>query len=366
MQTNTVQLDQIEVIKNLRSAVRRQIKEDTPNVKGGLFLFVKAIIILSLFLGVFALFCVLIPNVWFSIPLGIIAGFLMASVGMAVMHDANHGAFSQNANVNALFGAVLYLIGGYPPNWKMQHNFIHHTFTNTSGRDDDIDHHNHLFRFNPHQPWRWYHKYQKYYVWPIYSLMSLTWVVRKDFKAAWKYHIDDREGYEQIEQYRVHVVKILISKILYYAFWIGLPLYLGVPFWSVIAFFFAMHFTAGLWLGIIFQPAHVNEKTQFLESWPEPGELKREIHQILTSSNFAMSNWFLTQMVGGLNFQIEHHLFPDIAHKNYPKIAPIVRKFCKQRGINYNDLGSFGSAVKAHYHYLGKMGEKPASKKAFT
>jgi linoleoyl-CoA desaturase len=119
---------------------------------------------------------------------------------------------------------------------------------------------------------------------------------------------------------------------------------------------------AGVALTVVFQLAHTVEGPEF----PLPGVgsnlLPDEfaLHQIATTANFATRNRVVTWLVGGLNFQIEHHLFPRIAHVHYPQISKIVRQVCAERGIAYVEHTTFRKALAAHARHLRAMGRVPA------
>lgn len=336
--------------------LRRRVNEafkDLPSKKGNAELYIKAGILLTLYALLYATpFFFMVP-VWLMIIGAMLGGIVMAGIGMNIMHDANHGSFSSKPWRNKLFGFSMYLVGGDTPNWKMQHNVIHHSYTNVHDHDDDLDS-NGILRFSPHQEWKKHHRFQKWYAYVLYSLMTLLWATSKDFTQAYRYHKEGRKGFENIKQ---KLFLITLAKVGYYAVWLVVPLL----FWDVssgvtVLAFLVMHLTCGFVLGIVFQPAHVSSLTMFETEAVFPN---RTEHQIRTSCNYAMKSKFWTWLTGGLNFQIEHHLFPDISHVHYPRIAPIVQKYCKDYGLPYNNLGSFWQAQVNHFEFLEELGEEP-------
>jgi linoleoyl-CoA desaturase len=181
--------------------------------------------------------------------------------------------------------------------------------------------------------------------------MTLYWCTLKDFINAYQFYKEKTKGFKNIG---FHFCMIFLLKIVYFLFWIGLPLiFWKVSFISTLLFFIIMHFVAGLFLSLVFQLAHVTSFTEF----PKPIVFDtREEHQIRTTCNFAEDNKFITWITGGLNHQIEHHLFPHISHVHYPKIAPIVKEYCKEKKHPYNSAGNFIRAVISHFEYLSKLG----------
>jgi len=334
---------------DLQKRVKAVLGED---IRGGKRLYWKAGILLTLYLTFFILPCFVFVPKSLLIPLySIFAGIAMAGIGMDVMHDANHGSFAVKQKTNKIFGYSMYLVGGYLPDWIWQHNNIHHTVTNTN-HDDDLKSGG-LFRFSPNQKRRWHHQFQHIYAPVVYSLMTILWITTKDFFQVVRYK---REGISGFENLGKHLFFVVVSKIGYYAFWLGLPLlFWKTENWVALASFVGMHLVAGFTLSIVFQPAHVTSLVVF----PKEKTFKSIAeHQLSTSCNYAIGNKFITWLSGGLNHQIEHHLFPRYSHVHYPKIAPVVRAFAKEKGLPYNDLGSFWDAIKDHFRHLRELGKK--------
>jgi linoleoyl-CoA desaturase len=80
------------------------------------------------------------------------------------------------------------------------------------------------------------------------------------------------------------------------------------------------------------------------------------VHQVETTVDFARGSRVLTWLLGGLNFQIEHHLFPRMCHVNYPAIAPVVEQTCRDYGVDYKQNATLCSALRSHYRWLRAMG----------
>ena len=119
-----------------------------------------------------------------------------------------------------------------------------------------------------------------------------------------------------------------------------------------------MHITLGLSLSVVFQLAHVVEETEFEFCGEDDVIIENEwaIHQIKTTANFAPNSAFITWFVGGLNYQIEHHLFPRISHIHYPELSKIVEAKCVEFGIQYNSMPTMGNAIASHYRHMRTLG----------
>ena len=292
---------------------------------------------------------------WQYLLLSAIMGVGVAGIGLAIMHDANHSSLSDKKWVNELFAHSLNVIGGHAMCWKIQHNVLHHSFTNVHGVDEDLEG-GHIMRFTPNEPWKPRHKGQHWYAWFLYSFMTFSWVLLKDFKRIGRY---DKLGLIEAQgtTYARSFMMILISKIVYIGYMLVLPMYLGYSWWVVLGSFMVMHMIGGLLLAMIFQPAHVMEDHEFIENDREVIEESYESHQLTTTSNFAPTNKLLTWYCGGLNYQVEHHIFPNISHVHYPAISKIVEQTATEFGLPYRSVPSFRQALSLHQRTLKKLGD---------
>jgi len=286
--------------------------------------------------------------------LALVMGVGLAGIGFAISHDALHGAYSNNPRINSLLGRTFDLLGANGYMWKITHNVIHHTYTNIDGVDEDLTV-SPLLRLSPGAPLRPVHRYQHLYGFATYSMSTLFWVFVKDFKY---FLARDIGPYKDKKHPTGEIVNLIVSKLVYYAWAIVLPLLvLQVAWWQFAIGFVAMHLTAGFILGVIFQLAHVVEGTEY----PVPDTQGRIdeawlVHEMATTANFARRNRLLSWYVGGLNYQIEHHLFPRVCSVHYPAIAPIVQAVAEKHGMPYNDQPSLTAAVRSHYRMLRKLG----------
>jgi len=325
--------------------------------KGNTKMVLKSVAMLSIFLAPFVVILTLPLSGWVIFPFAVLMGIGMAGIGMSVMHDAVHGSLSKKGWLNSLFGNSIYMLGANVFTWKVQHNVLHHTFTNIEGFDQDIDSRN-LFRFTPQAPLKKIHRLQFIYAFFFYSFMTLSKFI-SDFVHLFKYN---RAGYVKDQKTNIgfEYSRMIISKLSYLFIAIGFPLiFSSFGFWQILLGFLIMHLTAGFIMSVVFQLAHVVEGTDIAIPDAE-GNIENEwvIHELLSTSNFGRNNRLLTWFVGGLNFQIEHHLFPNICHVHYKNLSPIVERTAKEYGLNYNLKPSFSHAVLSHIRVLKTLGRK--------
>ncbi len=337
----------------VRTRVDEYFKSNKIERTGDYRIWIKVIVLPLIYLAPFALMLMGIGGnhllvfygLWFLMGIGI------AGCGLGIVHDACHGALSKNKTANWLVGMVLNLAGGHVLNWKIQHNVLHHSYTNIDGYDDDIDPGG-IMRFSPHQPVKPFYRFQIVYAWFLYGLMTFSWATYKDFVQLFRYN---KKGLlaTQNTTFKAELFRIIGNKVIYYAIFIGLPfIFLDVAWYHILLGWFVMHFVAGLTLACIFQPAHVMPTSEFpLPDKDNNIDGDRAVYQLLTTSNFAPKNRILSWYVGGLNYQIEHHLFPTVCHVNHRKISKIVEKTAKEFNLPYNSELTFIGALFKH----GKM-----------
>ncbi len=348
-----------EFFATLRKRVDAYFKEKNLSKHyNGAMLF-KTIILLLAYVIPFVCLLLFRPSFGISLILWATIGLALAGIGMSVMHDANHGAYSSSSKTNYLLGHTLNLLGGSVYNWKLQHNFLHHTYTNIVNMDDDIDD-KALFRFSPHNKAKWFHKFQVAYVFFFYSILTLHWALLKDFE---QYLLYTKEGVNKNNkaQNRMLFLRITLSKIFYFSIFLVIPLVvLKMPVAPFVMGYIFMQLIAGIVLSVVFQLAHTIEETEHplpVENYTI--ENNWAIHQMNTTANFARDNKLLSWYVGGLNFQVEHHLFPTVCHVHYPQIAHIVKATAEEYGIKYLENKTFFSAFKSHLKALMRFGKLP-------
>ena len=341
----------------LRKNVNAYFKENGISTKGNLTLVLQTIVMLSLYIVPFFIICMVPMSAWLGLLLTVVMGIGVAGTGMCVMHDAVHGSFSHKEWVNKLFGGTMYLLGSNVFNWKLQHNIFHHAYTNIEGLDEDIASKGPI-RLSQNAPLRKIHYYQYIHAFFFYGLLTMSKMV-KDFTQLAAYNklgVTRKYNVNPTREY----ARMVIVKILYLIIILGLPIMLtGLTWWQVVLGFLMMHWVTGFILSTVFQMAHVVEGTE--QPMPDAnGVINHDwaVHELQTTSDFARNNLLLNWYVGGLNFQIEHHLFPNISHVHYKNIAPIVERTAKQFGYHYNLKPSFANALVSHTRRLKELGWK--------
>jgi linoleoyl-CoA desaturase len=326
-------------------------------------MWIKTIVMLLLYFVPYSLMVsgIAASSGWLFFSLWFLMGLGMVGIGTSVMHDAQHGTYSPNKTVNKFIGHILEIIGGYAVTWRIQHNILHHTYTNVAGLDEDIDGIK-LLRFSPQQPRYWFHRYQYIYVWFFYGIMTLFWMTAKDYLQVVRYKQHDLLVKQHVSLKQA-IFRLTVFKLFYYSYIMVLPiLFSGMPWYYVLFGFLLMHFTAGIFLSCIFQPAHIMESSEF--AMPVVINNKNEmedswaVHEVANTTDFAPRSRFLNWFIGGLNFQIEHHLFTGICHVHYRKIAPIVKSATNSFHIPYHVQPTFFKALSEHVKMLKKLGRE--------
>ena len=324
------------------------------NTTGNYQLFIKGSILFVAFVMLYVHVVFYTPAAWLAILECMMLGGVIAAIGFNVMHDGAHGSFSKYRWVNHLAAFSLNILGGNSFMWNMKHNIIHHAYTNIDGVDDDIDIQPWL-RMSVEQKKYRMHKYQHLYFWFLYSLLYILWIFVLDYQKYFKRRI----GAMPLKKMSLndHII-FWAFKFLHYFLFIGLPVYLVGWTWWLIGFL-TTALVAGFILSIVFQLAHTVEHTEF----PTAGNNSKmpdewAVHQIKTTANFATRNKVISWLIGGLNFQIEHHLFPKISHIHYPAISKIIRQVCQEHGLQYIEYRRMRHAVVSHVTFLRKMGQE--------
>jgi linoleoyl-CoA desaturase len=337
----------------LKSRVDECFDESGLARKGDAQLYAKAIFVV---LGTIALYVHLVfftPAWMVALPECVLLGLFITGTGFNVMHDGSHGSFSSHAWMNTLAGGTLECLGGSAYIWRVKHCMIHHSFTNVEGVDDDINI-GILMRVNRHQRRLWMHRFQHIYCWFLYMMVYVVWVFQVDYQR----YFTGRVGPVAMPPMRRgDHVQFWLGKLTNVCLYLVIPIY-RLGFAHALTGLAITMAAAGVALTVVFQLAHTVEGPAFpLPAMPAnilPDEFA--IHQIATTANFATSNHAVTWLVGGLNFQIEHHLFPRIAHVHYPQISRVVRQVCKERNIAYVEHRTFRKAIAAHVRHLRAMG----------
>lgn len=348
---------QAAFFSELRSRVESYFEENNLEKTGGNALVIKGLFMLTLYFVPFVFLLTTPMSGWAAWSLTFLMGLGVAGVGMCVMHDAIHGSFSKHKWVNKLFSASIYFLGGNAYNWEVQHNKLHHTFTNVHEVDEDITG-KFLLRLSFQDKYKSIHRFQHIYAFFLYSLMTISFLW-KDFNEIRLFNKMAKEGV--VKPFPANELRILfISKIGYVLFILALPLLVtDYSFGQWLLGFMTMHVTAGMILSTIFQLAHVVEGAH--QPFPDAhGTIENAwaVHQLQTTSNFASKGKVFSWFVGGLDYQIEHHLFPSISHVHYRQLSPIVAKTAEEFGLVYNAKANFFDALQSHVNMLYSMGHE--------
>ncbi len=352
--------DSMNFFRTLNKRVNTYFKENQLKKTGNWKLHLKTIIMFGLFLSPYFLILSLnLPN-WANLLLTMVMGVGMAGVGMNVMHDGNHGSYSTKKWVNKLMGGSIYILAGNVYNWQVQHNVLHHTYTNIQDHDEDLDA-GRVLRFSKHAKWHRFHKFQHYYSIFLYGLLTFNWALTTDFMQMYRY-TKRKLSYGKLPKPAMNWSILVITKLIYVTIWIVIPMvFLNIAWWKILLGFFVMHYVAGLILSVVFQLAHVVDHAD--TPLPEKdGTMKNSwaIHQLFTTVNFGTKNRLVNWFTGGLNHQVEHHIFPNISHIHYTKISKIVKETAKEFNLPYNEYKTTRKAIISHFRHLKELGKKPA------
>lgn len=347
----------------LNEKVKQYFKEKNISQRGNTALFFKAFFMYAVVLSVYSVLVFVQPeSILINVLLLTVFGTFLAFIGFNVMHDSCHGAFSNNSNINEVFGYSMNFLGAESRFWKVKHNVLHHTYTNVDGVDDDIFKPPFL-RMSPNQPYNKLHKYQSIYMMLLYGVSTIFWVFWMDFQ---KYFTDRVHTTDLPKKKPADHLSFWLTKLFYIGFYMLVPIiFVGFSKWII--GFLIFNFVMGVVMSVVFQLAHVVEGAAFADA-QATGILSIEddwaIYQLKTTYDFCPDNKFLTWALGGLNFQVEHHLFPKVSHVHYPQIRKIVRELAAKYGIKHNEFNSFGEALSSHFKMMHQLGYEPIALKA--
>jgi len=341
---------------SLKASVNKYFTYTEKRRTGNIRLYAKSVILILAAIALYAMLLLVPMAPLLRIVSSLILGFILACIGFNVMHDANHGSYSSRKWVNEVLGLTLNALGGNNFIWKQKHNIVHHTYTNIDGIDDDIAK-SPFIRMCGSQPWLPAHRLQHLYTPFLYAFSSMIWILFQDFEKYFKKKIIDTR---LSKMSRADHITFWISKVLYLLFYIAIPIaLLGWQSWLI--FFLSMSIGLGLTLSLVFQLAHVVEETKFDSATGDEKHIENEwaIHQVMTTANFSPRSPVISWLVGGLNYQIEHHLFPRVSHIHYPAISKLVQAECAAFDLPYNSLPTFKAAVISHFRFIRMLGRKP-------
>lgn len=322
--------------------------------RGGARMYAKTALILATFTLTYVLLVFVATAWWQVIALAVGLGLTIVAIGFNIMHDANHEAYSDHRWLNRAMAMSLDLVGGSSHFWRWKHNVFHHTFVNVVGYDTDINLAG-LGRLTPHHPHLWFHRWQHVYVWFLYGALAIKWHLYDDFRLA----LTGRMAQHSVPRPRGAQWFLFIGgKIAFISLAFALPAALH-PLWAVAGTYAVTAVSLGIVLAVVFQLAHCVEHADFPRDELGRMEAPWAVHQVETTVDFARDNRVACWLLGGLNFQIEHHLFSRMCHVNYATIAPVVEEVCREFGVKYKHNTTLVSAVRSHYRWLRSMGRAP-------
>jgi len=331
-----------------RSTGRRQ--RDCPQM------YIKTAILLSTLVGSYVLLVFFAHTLWLALPLALLLALTTAGIGFNIQHDGSHQAYSDRPWINKLAALAMDLIGASSYLWHWKHPVFHHTFANITGHDTDIDY-GVLGRLTPHQKRLWVHRWQHFYLWPLYGVVTIKWKFFDDFKEMIRGQI---AANHRIPRPKGGDLAIFFVGKAFFVTWVFVIPSLVHRVWVVLVFYVLMEAVLGITMSLVFLLAHMVEPADF----PLPQETGRiekpwAVHQVETAVDFSRESRVAAWLLGGLNFQIEHHLFPRYCHVNYPAISKIVEQTCKEFGVKYGDHKTMGNGIVSHFRFLRALG-RPA------
>ena len=349
-------INDIDFVTCLRLEVNKYFAQNNIKKTANLNMYLKCVLMLSIYIVPYCLMVLGVVHSSLFWLCWLIMGIGMAGVGMCIMHDGNHNSFSKNRNINKIMGFTLQLLGGTYKNWKIQHNQLHHKYPNMINHDPDVSPIK-LLRFSPDSDYKSIYRFQFIYAWFLYGLMTFSFATIKEFKQLIEW---SRNEIISVTQFRQLMLELIAWKIMYYCFILLIPiLVLNISFLEWFSLFFLMHFVAGFLLAIVFQTAHIMPECKHLIFSKKPDLNTWAINQLLTTSNYSPNSKFFSWLIGGLNYQIEHHLFPGICHVHYSNISNIVKRVATEYDLPYNCKQNFLQAILAHGKMLYYLGQAP-------
>lgn len=313
----------------------------------------KSSILIITLISIYVTLVFFTPTTWISLILCGLLGFNFAAIGFNIMHEGGHGSFSKNKILNNFGAYSLNVMGGTIYFWKQKHNINHHTYTNIDGMDHDID--VKFMRMHEEQPKFKYHRFQHIYWVLLYGISYMAWILYQDFEKYFSQKMGSKGVKRKIER-KEHFI-FWGTKLFYITTYLIVPIIMVGALETLIGFVIA-GFVCGYSISIVFQLAHVVEGTQFPEPNPESGKMEQEwaVHQVVTTANFATKSKLVSWFLGGLNFQVEHHLFPKISHVHYPQINKLVMETCKEFNVGYIEYPTVYKAFASHLSHIKKLG----------
>ncbi len=339
--------------KDLKDRVQRYFRITRRSPRDCPRMYLKTAIICAWFLASYTLLVFAAAAWWQAVPLAMSLGLSMAAIGFNIGHDGGHMAFSSRRWINKAAATSLDVLGGSSFLWAHKHNTLHHTYANITGHDVDLDA-GPLVRMSPHQKRFRYHRLQHLYTWVLYCFLPVKWHLLDDFRDVARGRLGD---YRFARPKGWDLGVFIGGKVIFFTLAFVVPALLH-PIPVVILIYLLACGVQGLVMSVVFQLAHVVGEAEFPVPDSTSGRVPSQwaIHQVETTVDYARRNRLLSWFVGGLNFQIEHHLFPGICHIHYPRISRIVERACRGASVRYRAHRTFIAGIRSHFRWLQEMG----------
>ncbi len=341
--------------KALKEKVDHYFSTKNLDPSGNKALFFKSIVVVVSAIVLYVTLVFFTPVTWVAILMCGLFGLNMAVIGFNIMHEGGHQSFSKYAWLNKISAYSLNALGGTSYFWKIKHNINHHTYTNIEGMDSDIDV-KPFMRLHESQPRYWFHRFQHVYWVVLYGVSYVAWIFYDDFQKYVSGKVSPNSEIKKIAL-KEHFI-FWATKVLYVGAYIILPIIM-VGWLPTLVGFSIITFVCGLSISVVFQLAHVVEGTKFsVVEQDQANKIEQEwaVHQVTSTANFGTHNKVISWLLGGLNFQIEHHLFPRISHVHYPIISEIVKETCKEYNVTYMEYSTMLKALHSHLFHIRRLG----------
>lgn len=210
----------------------------------------------------------------------------------------------------------------------------------------------------------WYHKYQHIYIWLLYFFVYFPWTISHNIKLILSIIYKRPLTENNVEVYLWNYIDYieLYSCIILNHLFRMLPFFYLETWYQAFIIALIQEFSGSVWFSLQFAVNHEIEETLNLggdgpnDIWHKGRDFG--LHQVMTSHNYSIDTFWALHLSGGLNYQIEHHLFPSVHYKYYPSLSKIVRNELKKyKHIHYHTSKTFWIAVKRHYNALVTLGK---------
>jgi linoleoyl-CoA desaturase len=355
MQLQDVAVEKFEPFKKFTFAedgfyatLKREVKEyfDSNNMshKGGFGAVVSFVVTLAIMIACMYLMCTSDSYI-LAYAAGFLHAFCRALMVVQHTHGASHFALSNSATVNRwVYRLGTIFIGLWNPKvWDLQHVVAHHVYTNEWPYDTDSAFPIKSIAYNQRR--FGYHRFQHIYMWVVYAftiplvyLNSLKdTIVGKQVLWKMKY---------QAQNARAEAWACSVCGGIYLA----IP-FLILPFTYALCLSLYTNALSSVIFSFQFVVNHEVDKEGVMDG-PPPATVDWGAYQVSSSNTFSGDSYFKTWLAGGLNTQIEHHLFPGVWYAHYVPIRKIIQKVCKDFNLHYNDSPNLMDALKCHYRLL--------------